>query len=144
MSKEEYIEAVVSAIRETDLDIMVKLILSIDRSHDAETSRQSLNIITRMKETYPDIIKGVDLSGNPAIGKFDTELFTYAKNNGLKTTVHCGEVKNDDEVLKILSFRPDRIGHATNLHPNHGGSQTIWDLYNLVKIPVGEFIIPCI
>lgn len=139
MSKEEYIEAVVTAIRQSDLDIMVKLILSIDRSHDAETSRQSLSIITRMKETYPDIIKGVDLCGNPAIGRFDTELFTYAKNNGLKTTVHCGEVKNDEEVLKILSFKPDRIGHATFLHPSYGGSQTIWDLYNLVKIPVGKF-----
>lgn len=138
MTKEEYIEAVVKAIKETDLDILVKLIPSIDRRHDANTSRESLNIITRLKETYPDIIKGVDLSGNPEVGQFDTELFTYAKNNGLKTTIHCGEVKNDEEVLKILSFRPDRIGHATFLHPNYGGSQTIWDLYNLVRIPVGK------
>lgn len=138
MTKEEYIEAVVKAIKETDLDIIVKLILSIDRQHDVKDSYDSMNIITKMKETYPDIIRGVDFSGNPKLGSFDTQLFTYAKNNGLKTTVHCGEVKNDEEVLKILSFKPNRIGHATFLHPSYGGSQTVWDLYNLVKIPVGK------
>lgn len=141
MTKEEYIEAVVKAIKETELDIVVKLILSIDRRHDGETSRESLKIIIRMKETYPDIIKGVDLCGDPEIGTFDTELFTYARNNGMKITVHCGEVQNEKEILKILSFRPDRIGHATFLHPNYGGSQTIWDLYNLVKIPVGKYLL---
>lgn len=143
MSKEEYIEAVVKAINDTDLDIVVKLILSIDRQHDKLTSQESLNIIIRMKESYPEIIKGVDLSGNPSYGTFDTALFTYAKNNGLKTTVHCGEVKNDDEILKILSFKPDRIGHATFLHPNYGGSKTIWDQYELVHIPVGKIFFSC-
>lgn len=138
MTREQYIEAVVKAIKDNELDIMVKLILSINRKDDPETSRESLRIMTKMKDVYPDIIKGVDLSGNPEIGTFDTELFTYAKMNGLKTTVHCGEVKNDDEVLKILSFKPDRIGHATFLHPLYGGSQTIWDLYSLVKIPAGN------
>lgn len=138
MSKEEYIESVISAIKNNTSDMTVKLILSIDRRHAPDVSNKSLDTIIQMKDKYPDIIKGLDLSGNPEMGIFDEELFTRARLNGLKTTIHCAEVKYDDEVEKILKFAPDRLGHATCLHPQYGGTQKNWDTYCEKNIPVGK------
>lgn len=41
--------------------------------------------------------------------------FEFARRGGLKVTVHCGEVSNDAEFLAVLSFRPERLGHAVIL-----------------------------
>ncbi|CAH1169828.1 unnamed protein product [Phaedon cochleariae] len=141
MSKEEYIESVIRGIESlsgSKEKIFVKLILSIDRRHDKKTSEESLKIILKMREKYPNIIKGIDFSGNPNAGEFDAALFEEARKNGLKTSIHCAEIQNDDETKRILEFGPDRIGHATYLHPLYGGSQENWDLYCKKKIPVGN------
>nr|CAH7766487.1 unnamed protein product [Callosobruchus chinensis] len=136
MTKEDYVSAVVKAIKENNLDIIVKLILSIDRRHSIEESQDTLNVILKMKSKYPDVIVGIDLSGNPHEGEFNSDLFQKARDNGLKTSIHCAEIKNDEEVEKILRFGPDRLGHATFLHPSFGGSQNNWDMYCKKKIPV--------
>lgn len=138
MTKREYIDAVIRAIKENEKNITVKLILSINRSHDMKDSQDSLETILKMKKMYPDIIRGIDLSGNPQVGRFENAIFKIAKENGLYTTIHCAEVKNDEEVKEILNFRPNRLGHATFLHPNYGGCQENWQLYCEQKIPVGK------
>lgn len=140
MSKEQYIESVIKAILNCDSNIIVKLLCSIDRRHPLKSSEESLDLIIKMKEKYPDVIKGVDLSGNPSAGCFPEELFKKAKDHGLFVTLHCGEVKNNEEVLQMLRFHPDRLGHCTYLHPNYGGSETNWDLYKSLNLPVGNMI----
>ena len=35
-----------------------------------------------------------------------------AKSNNLKTTIHCGEKDDDEEVFQMLSFGPSRVGHC--------------------------------
>nr|CAI5834393.1 unnamed protein product [Callosobruchus analis] len=136
MSKEDYVLAVVMAIKENSFDIIVKLILSIDRRLSIEESFDSLNVILKMKSKYPDVIVGIDLSGNPHEGEFNVDLFQKARDSGLKTAIHCAEIKNDEEVEKILRFGPDRLGHATFLHPSFGGNQSNWDLYCKKNIPI--------
>ncbi|KAJ8927654.1 hypothetical protein NQ314_019856 [Rhamnusium bicolor] len=136
MSKEDYVTAVLKAIADKERDIIVKLILSINRGHDAADSQDSLYSILKMAKKYPDIIKGIDLSGNPYGGKFEEQLFRIAKENGLYTAIHCAEIRNDKEVEEILNFGPDRIGHATFLHPKYGGSQENWELYCRKIIPI--------
>jgi len=135
MTKREYIESVVRAIKDEEEAMMVKLILCIDRAHDHKTSEAAMDLIIEMHKLFPDIIKGVDLCANPNVGTFNEDLFAKARENGLKVTLHCGEVKNDEEVLRMLKFKPDRIGHATCLHPDYGGSKEIWELFSSLKIP---------
>lgn len=138
MSKEEYIETVVKCINDckSKYKILVKLILSINRRQDDNNAEESLKIIIKMKEKYPNIIKGIDLSGDPKVGTFNENLFEKARIAGLKTSIHCAEVKNNEEVKKILDFGPDRLGHAVCLHPDYEGSQENWDLYLQKKIPI--------
>ncbi|KAJ8963131.1 hypothetical protein NQ318_018596 [Aromia moschata] len=135
MTKQEYIESVLKGIKDSKSDIIVKLILSIDRRHDKVCSEDSLDVIVKMREEYPGIIKGIDLSGNPYVGGFDECLFSKAREHGLRTTIHCAEIPNDNEVQQILNFHPERIGHATSIHPDFGGSKENWQLYCKAKIP---------
>lgn len=136
MTKRQYIETVIKAIRNNKCDIVVKLILSIDRRHVDEISYESLNLIIKMKQIHPDVIVGVDLCGNPNEGKFDCKLFQEARENNLKITLHCAEVKNDLETIEILNFKPDRIGHGTCIHPDFKGAKELWDNYLKTKIPI--------
>jgi adenosine deaminase len=136
MTKVDYIESVVKAIQDCKESIIVKLLLSIDRRHDLKASQQNMELIINMKNQYPHIIKGVDFSGSPLVGSFNSNLFKQAIDNGLLVTLHCGEVKNVEEIKQILQFRPNRIGHGTCIHPNYGGSEEIWELYCTTNIPL--------
>ncbi|KAI4467374.1 adenosine deaminase [Holotrichia oblita] len=138
MTMEEYVEAVVKAIQDNKLNIIVKLLLSIDRRYELAASEDTMNLIIKMKSKYPDIVKGVDLSGNPNVGIFNSELFKKAKQSGLNLSLHCGEVKNDKEVEEMLLLNPDRIGHATCIHPKYEGSDDLWNLYRQKLIPAGK------
>lgn len=139
MTKREYVETVVKAIENNKKDINVKLLFSIDRRHDFKTSEEVLNIIVEMKEKYPDVVRGIDLSGNPNEGSFYEDIFLKARQNGLFITLHCAEVKNNEEAYRMLKFAPDRMGHCTYLNPNYGGSEVNWNLYKQLKIPIGIY-----
>ncbi|KAB0803688.1 hypothetical protein PPYR_00658 [Photinus pyralis] len=135
MSRKEYIEAVIKAITDQNL-VVVKLLLSINRTHSLDESNESLETILEMHKLYPNIIKGLDLSGSPYSGHFYKDMFERARQQKLKITLHCAEIVNNEEVNTILQFKPDRIGHGTTLHTKYGGSQTNWELYNNLKIPL--------
>lgn len=68
-----------------------------------------------MHEQYPDIIRGIDLSGDPSCAKFSDykEMLNEAKNKGIKLALHCAEVANEDEIIEMLNFGMDRLGHGT-------------------------------
>ncbi|KAF5270794.1 hypothetical protein FQR65_LT05413 [Abscondita terminalis] len=135
MTKKDYINAIIRAIQEQHL-LTVKLILSINRTHSIDESIECFDLILEMYKLHPNIIKGVDLSGNPNLGRFPEELFADVRNKGLKITLHCAEIPNNEEVKRMLIFKPDRIGHGTFIHPNYGGSMDNWNLCTELKIPL--------
>nr|XP_022908233.1 adenosine deaminase-like protein [Onthophagus taurus] len=140
--KETYIETVIKAICDykncsgKTESMIIKLILCIDRRHDIRTSSEMIDLIIKMKGKYPNVIKGVDLCGNPNEGKFFRGIFEKARENGLKITLHCAEVANSDEVMEMFEFKPDRIGHGTCIHGDFGGNEMLWWKFQDLRIPV--------
>ena len=133
-----------SQLAETSLNeqdqIEVHLILSIDRTMTASQAEEILSLAEKYQHlsaverppstptstststplTSPTIL-GLDLCGNPT--KADISLFTptflRAKHSPtLSTTVHFAEIPTQptsDELTTLLSWSPDRLGHAINI-----------------------------
>lgn len=82
MSEEDYVNAVIRAMNDArnDQDIIVKLILSIDRRKSYKEQKSLLELIIRFRNQYPDLVRGVDLSGDPTKGCFYVDIFRMAKN----------------------------------------------------------------
>lgn len=143
MTKEEYIQSVVRAIKANKKNITVKLLLSINRNQTLHDSEESLKVMIQMKENYPDVIKGIDLSGDPNVGSFNHGLFLKARESGFLVALHCAEIRNNEEVQQMMEFQPDRLGHCTFLHPKYGGTQNNWDMYCKLKILTGILQLKC-
>ena len=141
LTKEAYIRTVLAAIDAWELDapkplsLHTKLILSVDRRDSPEDAAETLRIATSLRAEAsqegsggPRIV-GLDLCGDPcarapgdARGTVDvfTPLFHEAKAAGLKTTVHFAEApvsSSDEELMTLLSWAPDRLGHVICLSP---------------------------
>ena len=65
-------------------------------------------------------------------------LTTARDVDGAKLAVHLGEIPNQEEVEKCLSIlRPDRVGHATHLHPKTaGGSEKAMKLLDGAPVEI--------
>ncbi|KHJ78735.1 putative adenosine deaminase [Oesophagostomum dentatum] len=117
MSKKDYVDAIIEGIKEGSkgVEMITKLILSIDRRQSVEEAEQTVEIAAA-NET--GLIVGIELSGNPAIdGRKFLPVLERARSSGLKVSIHLAEVKEQlDEVKEFLAFRPDRIGHGTFLN----------------------------
>lgn len=96
-------------------DILVKLIVSMSRRDDLELSMENVDLAIKYTKIYPDVICGVDLSGDPAHKTFIdfVPLLQKAKEHGLKLALHCGEIDNQSEITDMLNFGMDRLGHGT-------------------------------
>ncbi|XP_044455489.1 N6-mAMP deaminase isoform X4 [Triticum aestivum] len=70
-----------------------------------------VNLAMEMKDQG---VIGIDLSGNPVVGEWETYLpaLEHAKDLGIPTTIHCGEVPNRKEIQAMLDFCPQRLGHV--------------------------------
>ncbi|XP_044455488.1 N6-mAMP deaminase isoform X3 [Triticum aestivum] len=79
-----------------------------------------VNLAMEMKDQG---VIGIDLSGNPVVGEWETYLpaLEHAKDLGIPTTIHCGEMKlelseqqvpNRKEIQAMLDFCPQRLGHV--------------------------------
>uniref|UniRef100_A0A8R7PB93 Adenosine deaminase domain-containing protein n=1 Tax=Triticum urartu TaxID=4572 RepID=A0A8R7PB93_TRIUA len=79
-----------------------------------------VNLAMEMKDQG---VIGIDLSGNPVVGEWETYLpaLEHAKELGIPTTIHCGEMKlelseqqvpNRKEIQAMLDFCPQRLGHV--------------------------------
>ncbi|KAE9350438.1 hypothetical protein PF008_g6433 [Phytophthora fragariae] len=120
-TRADYVDEVVSALEECrarkDLDIEVRLLLSINRNQPLHLAEDTVNMALerRNKQNCPFIV-GIDLSGNSE--RPESEFFRFehvlerARAGGLKLAVHFAEHFDDDESARILNFRPDRLGHA--------------------------------
>ena len=96
------------------LDIIVRIIVSLDRRHSLQESMETLDAALALNSPF---IVGIDLCGDPTQGDFETfePVLQKARLNGLQTTLHFGEVPNrEQDNLKMLKFRPDRLSHCIN------------------------------
>ncbi|TMW52276.1 hypothetical protein DOY81_002609 [Sarcophaga bullata] len=119
MSREEYIDVILKTIEKLkrECNIIVKLLLSIDRSQSIESAEEIVMLAGEFKIDYPDIIIGIDFSGNPNKGKFKDfqNVLQEVKNSHLKLAVHCAEIANHQEAQEMLDFGFERCGHGTFL-----------------------------
>lgn len=126
MTKRSYTEAVLKGIDEARAEqtaaapspcnaIEARLLLSIDRR---EGSKAALDTARLAVELQPRGVVGLDLSGNPEVGQWETWLpaLEHARANGLKVTLHAAEVYNPEETTAMLTWRPDRLGHMCRLN----------------------------
>ncbi|XP_039745855.1 adenosine deaminase-like protein isoform X2 [Pararge aegeria] len=113
-------------------------IISINRNSSKEDADVIVDHAIEYHTKYPDIVVGVELSGNPAVGMFQdfVPALDKARKAGLKITLHCGEICNTQEVIEMINFKPERIGHGIYIHPKFGGNDTTWDLLRNSRIPV--------
>lgn len=123
ISRRQYLEYVLETIEEckSKYAIIVKLLVSIDRSQTPEIAEGIVEAAISMQSRYPDLVKGVDFSGNPRKGYFKDFLpaLKIAKEHGLKLAIHCGEVENETEIDEMLNFGFQRCGHGVFLKNHH-------------------------
>lgn len=113
-----------------------RLLLSVDRSKSKEEAMEVARLALELQaeDEWKPYVLGMDFSGNPTKGSFEDfrPAFELARRNGLKVTVHCGEVADDAEFLAVIAFHPERLGHAVVL-----GEEVRQTLLSLVpRIPI--------
>ncbi|CAN6219816.1 unnamed protein product [Urochloa humidicola] len=109
--------------------IYVRLLLSIDRRETTLAALDTVNLALEMKDQG---VIGIDLSGNPVVGQWETYLpaLQHAKELGIPITIHCGEVANRKEIEAVLDFCPQRLGHVCCLN------DVEWKKLKSLMIPV--------
>ncbi|CAN6169119.1 unnamed protein product [Urochloa humidicola] len=109
--------------------IYVRLLLSIDRRETTLAALDTVNLALEMKGQG---VIGIDLSGNPVVGEWETYLpaLQRAKELGIPITIHCGEVANRKEIQAVLDFCPQRLGHVCCLN------DVEWKKLKSLMIPV--------
>ncbi|XP_017058450.1 adenosine deaminase-like protein [Drosophila ficusphila] len=120
-SRRDYLQHVIKAIegaKEKYTGILVKLLPSINRAEPVEVAEETVSLAVEMSKSHPDVILGIDFSGNPAKGKFLEFrcILSQAVQNGLKLVLHCAEIDNPSEVKEMLEFGMSRCGHGTFLN----------------------------
>lgn len=136
-SRADYVAEVVSALEEcrarTDLDIEVRLLLSINRNQPLAIAEETLALALEWKRKSP-LVVGLDLSGHSELPNSEFHRFEHvldaARAGGLKLALHFAEHFDDDESERILTFRPDRLGHACCL------SDAQYDKMIALRIPI--------
>ncbi|XP_074560123.1 N6-mAMP deaminase [Curcuma longa] len=109
--------------------IYVRLLLSIDRRETTASAMETVKLARELKDFG---VVGLDLSGNPIVGEWETFLpaLKHAKELGLPITLHCGEVPNHKEIKAMIDICPQRIGHACFL------KEEDWTRVKVLRIPV--------
>lgn len=133
MTKRSYMEAVKAGmdLAAPLLFIHVRLILSIDRRETAEAAMETVLLACALRsEGWP--IAGVDLSGDPAVGDWATftPALGFARAQGFPLALHCGEVRNSEEIRSMLAMVPERLGHVCCLDDYE------WEVLLASDIPV--------
>ncbi|KAH8101401.1 Metallo-dependent hydrolase [Cristinia sonorae] len=117
MSRLRYIQTVLDEVERYPPE-RAALIVSVDRRMSEEVARDCVECAVRLRKEGRRVV-GVDLCGDPLAGEMSTfeQCFRLAKEAGLGVTLHIAETRENtiDDTLKLLSFSPDRLGHATFL-----------------------------
>uniref|UniRef100_F1L0J9 Adenosine deaminase-like protein n=1 Tax=Ascaris suum TaxID=6253 RepID=F1L0J9_ASCSU len=123
MSKRDYVDAIIEGITRAHhlySDIVVRLILSIDRRHSYEEAEEIVAIAVEIGWKPNSVVVGIELSGDPKYdGRKFLPLFADASRAGLSTTLHLAESRDHlDELYDCLQVNANRIGHGTFIHGN--------------------------
>ncbi|KAL0578368.1 hypothetical protein V5O48_003620 [Marasmius crinis-equi] len=118
MTRLEYVSAVLEEV-ERYPEEKAGLILSLDRRMSLDVMEECIKLAKHLKNEGRRVV-GIDLCGDPAAGDINTlePLVHMAKKAGLGITLHIAETLDNppEESLKLLSYKPDRLGHATFLN----------------------------
>ena len=117
MNREGYLRTVLEEIRA--FPGRAVLIVSVDRRMSESDVQDCVDLAIQLQNQGEPIV-GLDLCGNPLEGnvdKFETH-FQRAREAGLGLTIHIAETKPNGHSIEsfvLLSWHPDRLGHATYL-----------------------------
>jgi len=95
------------------------LIVSVDRRMSESDIEECVGLAIKLREQGEPVV-GLDLCGDPQEGNVDIfeKHFERAREAGLGLTIHIAETKPDGHAIEsfvLLSWHPDRLGHATYL-----------------------------
>lgn len=113
LSVREIIESVNKGLKEAEkeADIMTSIIVCTMRGLDMETN---LSMLKEAREFLGAGVCGCDLAGDEK--SYPTadfsELFSYAKKNGMPATIHSGECGSAENIRAAISLGAKRIGHG--------------------------------
>ncbi|KAG0187350.1 hypothetical protein DFQ28_006485 [Apophysomyces sp. BC1034] len=95
MTKQSYLAAVLSAVNQPRDDIIVRLIVSIDRRNTLEQAHEVVDLALQFRA---DGVVGIDLCGDVLAGNFDLlkPAFVRAQSEGFKVTLHFNEITDRD------------------------------------------------
>jgi len=113
MTKRSYVESVVAAIEESKYNksqCVPCVLLSVNREESLESAMETVSLARE----FPSHVVGIDFSGNPNKGSFAELLpaLEHGRKMGYKISVHFAEVEDAQESQEMLTFKPDRFGHA--------------------------------
>ncbi|KAF9261512.1 Metallo-dependent hydrolase [Marasmius fiardii PR-910] len=118
MTRSEYVCAILEELEKYPKE-KAGLILSLDRRMKLEVMQECVGLASKLKEEGRRVV-GIDLCGDPLAGDMSTlgPYISLAKSAGLGITLHIAETKDNppEESLKLLGYKPDRLGHATFLN----------------------------
>ncbi len=112
LTQEEVLLAAIEGCQRSEL--RSNLILCCMRGDDNYEANMET---VRLTEKYKDNgVVAVDLAGAEALFKTDDfeDVFDYAKELGLRYTIHAGEADGAESVAKALDFGASRIGHGVH------------------------------
>ncbi|KAG6825787.1 hypothetical protein H0H92_002440 [Tricholoma furcatifolium] len=130
MNREEYLRVVLEEMKKYGRE-RVGLIVSMDRAMSQDALGECVKVARKLKREGEPVV-GVDLCGDPFAGDVQSfrRYFDAAKEAALGVTLHIAELiivhvelilgvqtaqNPPQETLELLSFSPDRLGHATFL-----------------------------
>ncbi|KAF7794698.1 hypothetical protein EIP86_005836 [Pleurotus ostreatoroseus] len=117
MTRMQYLEAVLDEVERYPPE-RAALIVSLDRRMEAGVAEEVVNCAVELRKTGRRVV-GIDLCGDPLAGDMQEfgKYFRSAKEAGLGVTMHISETDKNTlaETKQLLSYAPDRLGHATFL-----------------------------
>ena len=133
-----YIETILETMKKYEENICSRLILSIDRTQTLEQAMETL----KLAENNRTYIVGLDLSGDPNVKTFERfrPVFDLAKQINLSTTIHIGELPDQDclnENNSIIDYKPTRLGHF-NFRTNEQEQRVIKEKIPLELCPTSN------
>ncbi|ESZ96323.1 hypothetical protein SBOR_3291 [Sclerotinia borealis F-4128] len=120
ITKEIYVQTILNCITKhnaSNTSMKTNLILSIDRRNDLPTAMEVVFLAHKYQSSG---VVGIDLCGDPSVGDISifAPAFLLARNHNLQITIHFAEVPlapSSTELVTLLSYKPDRIGHVINV-----------------------------
>lgn len=97
MTRELYVRTMLRAVRDCEAenhDIVVYLLLSIDRRNGVEVAQLTVDLAEKFQQETDGVVIGIDFSGDPAVGWFFVHVDVYG--DVVDDDVY-GDVADDDD-----------------------------------------------